>query len=317
MSCLEVMFPLYGPAQPYLAAAYSPYRQKVFYPKMQNASDSAGGSSSSFPGSGAGPGPVKEEERSPEKERERPPPEPQYLGARCVLFTYVPGDVGAVVDQHFSRALSQPSATAAPSPAPSPHPARTPRAAGPWRDGSFPMNQRSFPASFWNSAYQPAVPTALTVGAHPELPFAADPYGPGPLHGHLHQAAPEAWAHASHPAHHAAPHAHPPFALGAQGPAAYPSGRPATVHEVYGPHFDPRYSPLLLPGRPHRLPPAAGPAARSPPCELAKGEPPSGAWAAPGAAPFPGPAGDMGPSLGLGLDAGVQPQDKSKDLYWF
>jgi hypothetical protein len=169
------------------------------------------------------------------------------------------------------------------------------------------MSQRSFPASFWNSAYQAPVSTPLgspLTSAHSELPFAAaDPYSPAALHGHLHQGAADAWHHA-HP-HHAHPH-HPyalSSALGAQT-AAYP--RPSTVHEVYAPHFDPRYGPLLMPaasGRPARLAPASAPAP-SPPCELAtKGEQAGGAWASPGG-PFVSPAGDVTQGLGLGVDSG-------------
>lgn len=35
------------------------------------------------------------------------PAEAEYLSSRCVLFTYFQGDIGDVVDEHFSRALSQ------------------------------------------------------------------------------------------------------------------------------------------------------------------------------------------------------------------
>lgn len=38
------------------------------------------------------------------------PAEAEYLSSRCVLFTYFQGDIGDVVDEHFSRALSQSSA---------------------------------------------------------------------------------------------------------------------------------------------------------------------------------------------------------------
>ena len=37
------------------------------------------------------------------------PAEAEYLSSRCVLFTYFQGDIGDVVDEHFSRALSQSS----------------------------------------------------------------------------------------------------------------------------------------------------------------------------------------------------------------
>ncbi|KAM7119672.1 transcription cofactor vestigial-like protein 2 isoform 1-T1 [Ciconia maguari] len=308
MSCLDVMYQVYGPPQPYFAAAYSPYHQKLaFYSKMQEApeSGSSAGASSSFSSHPAAS--IKEEDCSPEKER---PPEAEYISSRCVLFTYFQGDISAVVDEHFSRALSQPSSFSLGS-------AKAARNAGSWRDGSFPMSQRSFPPSFWNSTYQPSsVPATLSsplaAAAHSELPFAAaDPYAPASLHGHLHQGGPEPWHHAHHHHHHH----HPPY-IGTQS-TAYP--RPATMHEVYGPHFDPRYGSLLVPTasvRPHRLTPASVPTPVSPPCELGKSEAgTTAAWTTPG--PFPNAGGDMAQSLGLNVDAGLQPQDKSKDLYWF
>ncbi|XP_053237737.1 discoidin, CUB and LCCL domain-containing protein 1-like isoform X5 [Podarcis raffonei] len=110
MSCLDVMYQVYGPPQPYFAAAYSPYHQKLaFYSKMQEAAESAstsGSSASSSFSSHTAPASIKEEECSPEKER---PPEAEVINSRCVLFTYFQGDISAVVDEHFSRALSQPS----------------------------------------------------------------------------------------------------------------------------------------------------------------------------------------------------------------
>ncbi|XP_032999558.1 transcription cofactor vestigial-like protein 2 isoform X1 [Lacerta agilis] len=313
MSCLDVMYQVYGPPQPYFAAAYSPYHQKLaFYSKMQEAAESAstsGSSASSSFSSHTAPASIKEEECSPEKER---PPEAEVISSRCVLFTYFQGDISAVVDEHFSRALSQPSSY---SPSSSSTKAAM-RSSSSWRDGSFPMSQRSFPPSFWNSTYQPSsVPASLgsplSATAHSELPFAtADPYSPGSLHSHLHQGPPEPW----HPAHHHHHHHHHPY-IGTQS-SAYP--RPTTVHEVYGPHFDPRYGSLLVPAasvRPHRLTPASVPTPVSPPCELGKSEPATSAWTTP--APFASPAGEMAQSLGLNVDTGLQPQDKSKDLYWF
>lgn len=42
--------------------------------------------------------------------KEVQPAEAEYLSSRCVVFTYFQGSIGDVVDEHFSRALSQPSA---------------------------------------------------------------------------------------------------------------------------------------------------------------------------------------------------------------
>ncbi|XP_015413271.1 PREDICTED: transcription cofactor vestigial-like protein 2 [Myotis davidii] len=131
MSCLDVMYQVYGPHQPYFATAYTPYHQKLaYYSKMQEAqecnaspSDSSGSGGSSF--SSQTPASIKEEEGSPEKER---PPEAEYINSRCVLFTYFQGDISSVVDEHFSRALSQPS-----SYSPSCTSGKVPRSSGPWR----------------------------------------------------------------------------------------------------------------------------------------------------------------------------------------
>ncbi|NXH14752.1 VGLL2 protein, partial [Bucco capensis] len=294
MSCLDVLYQVSGPPQPFIGGACSPYHHKLaFYSKMQEASESGTSASSSFSSHPAAS--IKEEDCSPEKER---PPEAEYISSRCVLFTYFQGDISAVVDEHFSRALSQPSSFSMGS-------AKAARNAGSLRDGSFPMSQRSFPPSFWNSTYQPSsVPatlsSSLAAAAHSELPFAAtaDPYVPVSLHGHLHQGGPEPWHHAHHHHHH---HHHPPY-IGTQS-TAYP--RPTTMHEVYGPHFDPRYGSLLVTTasvRPHRLTPASVPTPVSPPCELGKSEVgAAAAWTTPGS--FPTAAGDVAQSLSLNVDA--------------
>lgn len=44
-----------------------------------------------------------------EEDEKEQPAEMEYLNSRCVLFTYFQGDIGSVVDEHFSRALSQAS----------------------------------------------------------------------------------------------------------------------------------------------------------------------------------------------------------------
>ena len=49
----------------------------------------------------------EEEEEDEEEEEKDQPAEMEYLNSRCVLFTYFQGDIGSVVDEHFSRALGQ------------------------------------------------------------------------------------------------------------------------------------------------------------------------------------------------------------------
>lgn len=101
-----------------------PFLQKfAFYSKMQEAPESSSSASASSSFSSHPAASIKEEDCSPEKER---PPEAEYISSRCVLFTYFQGDISAVVDEHFSRALSQPSSFSLGS-------AKAARNAGSWR----------------------------------------------------------------------------------------------------------------------------------------------------------------------------------------
>lgn len=103
-------------------SVFFPSLQKLaFYSKMQEAPESGSSAGSSFSSHPAAS--IKEEDCSPEKER---PPEAEYISSRCVLFTYFQGDISAVVDEHFSRALSQPSSFSLGS-------AKAARNAGSWR----------------------------------------------------------------------------------------------------------------------------------------------------------------------------------------
>ncbi|XP_031656780.1 transcription cofactor vestigial-like protein 2a isoform X3 [Oncorhynchus kisutch] len=258
---------------------------------MQEAQESiSGGSSfSNLPGPT-----IKEEDCAREKDH---PPEAEYLNSRCVLFTYFHGDISSVVDEHFSRALSQPTSYV--------HGSASNKSA---RDGLFPMSQRSFPPSFWNSAYQPSSLSSALGSSYSDIPFPGDPYSSASLHSHLHQATPEPWHHSHH-------HHHSYSLGGAIGTQGSPYPRPS-MHEVYGTHFDPRYSSLLVPSvRPHRLPPSTVPGPSASPCDIGKSESASSAWT--GAFTGAGAGADISQSIGLNVDAGLQVQDKSKDLYWF
>ncbi|KAG7271882.1 hypothetical protein CRUP_036025 [Coryphaenoides rupestris] len=304
MSCLDVMYQVYGtPPQPYFAAACSPYHHQklAFYSKMQepqhdvSSSRSSGGSSGSS-GSFAHPPPgaasIKEEEddcgRDRDRDREPPPPEAEYLSARCVVFTYFQGDISAVVDQHFSRALgSHPSSSSSSS----------------YASSSSKWTLPNEPEKLSPVLLEQHLPVlgALRPGRAPRRALLPrDPYSAS-LHGHLHQPSPDvAW----HPSHHHHHHHHHPYslggAIGSQG-SGYP--RPG-VHEVYGAAFDPRYGSLLVPSvRPHhRLAPgSAVPGPSGSPCDLgAKGE--SG-----GASAWSGPFSGAGPDVAaLNMDTGTQ-----------
>lgn len=51
----------------------------------------------------------EDEDEDEDEEEKDQPAEMEYLNSRCVLFTYFQGDIGSVVDEHFSRALGQAS----------------------------------------------------------------------------------------------------------------------------------------------------------------------------------------------------------------
>ncbi|XP_041354418.1 transcription cofactor vestigial-like protein 2 [Gigantopelta aegis] len=101
MSCVDVMY------QPY-ASGFSYHRhtseppQAFGVPRMHEPLDLGSYSASTCTST---TGPVKEEE----EDKGSQPKETHYLNANCVLLTYFSGDTSSVVDEHFSRALSQTS----------------------------------------------------------------------------------------------------------------------------------------------------------------------------------------------------------------
>ncbi|KAG9349094.1 hypothetical protein JZ751_029414 [Albula glossodonta] len=180
--------------------------------------------------------------------KEAQPAEAEYLSSRCVLFTYFQGDIGDVVDEHFSRALNQPAVFAGNGSS-----SRTP-SRGLWRGGILSAGQcADFPSSLWNSGY-PAPTSPCISSIRPD-------FSPSPCY---HSAEQSAWVGPGLPRSSLAPLAPPPtppdiwpYSLGAQGSASY-----SNVHEVYphihpphsrhmvhhalGPTLDPRLTPLLL-----------------------------------------------------------------------
>ncbi|XP_059576599.1 transcription cofactor vestigial-like protein 3 isoform X4 [Alligator mississippiensis] len=126
-----------------------------------------------------------------EEDEKDQPAEMEYLNSRCVLFTYFQGDIGSVVDEHFSRALSQASSF-------NPETALSKSKAGLsplWRESSTISSQRSsFPTSFWTGSYQPPPPPCLS-GAHPDFSVTASSTFP--------TADPSSWP--GHSLHHTAP----------------------------------------------------------------------------------------------------------------
>ncbi|KAJ2946810.1 hypothetical protein O0L34_g16132 [Tuta absoluta] len=146
-----------------------------------------------------------------------------YVSANCVVFTHYSGDVAAVVDEHFAKALSidKPKDT-------------------------VPMVSRNLPASFFNAAAPAGVPSTACAGV--------DLYDYDPWHQHY-----SGYGHAAHrhaAEYHAAAQAHHNMAAAAGygglllGRGALPQYKP--VEWSQPPHLDPAacapYSYPAVPG---------------------------------------------------------------------
>ncbi|XP_067862827.1 transcription cofactor vestigial-like protein 2b isoform X2 [Heptranchias perlo] len=239
MSCLDVMYHTYGAHHPYFTttAAYATHCPQTLsvYPRVQEVAMEV------IPGSAPHPPAPSKEDALREKER----PEAEYINSKCVLFTYFNGDISSVVDEHFTRALSNYN--------PESRSCKPRRGSTGSSEGPSSLTQRNFPASFWDSNYQaPPAPASASASAasssslsspHSELHFAStEPY-PAALHPHLAQP-PEHW--------------HYPLG-GPLSPQSSAYHHPRTIHELYplNPNLDPRYSSLLVPAlRSSRLQPA-------------------------------------------------------------
>ncbi|XP_072850113.2 transcription cofactor vestigial-like protein 3 isoform X2 [Pogona vitticeps] len=244
-----------------------------------------------------------------EEDEKDQPTEMEYLNSRCVLFTYFQGDIGSVVDEHFSRALNQASSL-------DPEAAISKSKTGLnslWRENSTITSQRSgFPASFWTSSYQTPPPPCLS-GVHHDFPVTAP--------GTFSTGDPSSWP--GHALHQTAPPPPPSMSESWHYPlASQVSSSYGHMHDVYmhhhhphahmhhhpTSHLDPRYRPLLMPSVcTGKIPP--------PQCDAAKTDPSAvtsatSAWA--GA--FHGTV-DIVPTFGF--DTGIQHQDKTKEAAWF
>uniref|UniRef100_A0A8C7XFE0 Vestigial-like family member 3 n=1 Tax=Oryzias sinensis TaxID=183150 RepID=A0A8C7XFE0_9TELE len=278
MSCLDVMFHQNYGAHYFPAAAYKttyhnhhPQQQQRklnVYSKMQECMEQQqqGGGRGMLPrdqGLLEGSAVAELGNMSPttlELKDSCQPAEAEYLSSRCVLFTYFQGDIGDVVDEHFSRALSQSSTFSSET-----KPIRTTQpsaAANLWKDGDSRSDGQG--SSAWNNTFtsqsSSCLPT-VSISLHPEVSSSPVPFSPpdGALWaGHvlsqasLPSAAPfsESWT----------------YSLSPQNTSAY-----SNVHDVYHPHvrshihtrhhhsmlhtysphsptLDPRFNALLLPG---------------------------------------------------------------------
>ncbi|NXU05403.1 VGLL3 protein, partial [Buphagus erythrorhynchus] len=210
-----------------------------------------------------------------EEDEKDQPAEMEYLNSRCVLFTYFQGDIGSVVDEHFSRALSQASSFSSETALSKSKAGLNPL----WRESSTISSQRSgFPTSFWTSSYQHPPPPPCLSGAHPDFPVTApgtfptpDPSSSWPGHA-LHQSGPPPAPAASEPWHYplAASQVSPPY---------------AHLHDVLVPRRPPgapghpaaRYGSLLLPPvRAPRIPAPQSDGAKADPAAVTSA---TSAWA--------------------------------------
>ncbi|KAM4731498.1 transcription cofactor vestigial-like protein 3 [Anableps anableps] len=286
MSCLDVMYhQSYGahylPAAAYKATYYNHHQQQQqrklsAYNRMQECMEQqqplhGGGRGMLQRNQGLQQGPAatiaESGRRSPaesELKDSTQPAEAEYLSSRCVLFTYFQGDIGDVVDEHFSRALSQSSSFSTES-----KPIRVTQATATptnnlWKDGgSHPDGQGTSP---WSSPFPHQANSCLpsvSVSVHPD--FSSSPVSFSHPDGALW--ASHVLSQASIPSPASLPDSWT-YSLSPQSTSGYPN-----VHDVYHSHprshphihtrhhhsmlhsypshspaLDPRLNALLLPG---------------------------------------------------------------------
>ncbi|OWF41340.1 transcription cofactor vestigial-like protein 2 [Mizuhopecten yessoensis] len=147
MSCTDLMYQFYPP---YFSHKTTPSENGKLTNPVPYESQHV-----TAPGSYCCPGDVRHTKiRDTDPTSDIPDPESQpkgsqYFNANCVLLTYFNGDTATNVDEHFSRALSQPSSFTLEK-----------NGSQNLRRSDTPlMCQRKLPPSFWNSAYQPPRPS--------------------------------------------------------------------------------------------------------------------------------------------------------------
>ncbi|KAJ3591716.1 hypothetical protein NHX12_006848 [Muraenolepis orangiensis] len=229
------------------------------------------------------------------------PAEAEYLSARCVLFTYFQGSIGDVVDEHFSRALSQSGAfsrEAKPLLRVTQQQLSPPLPGTLWKEGaSLSEGQCSpiVPPNMWSSSAYPSqagpcLPSS-SISVHPDFSCAGSPLPFHPVDGAL-------WP--GHTLSQAGlPDSHSSWAYGLNpGQSGVGSGSYPQIHDIYPHHvhshhahrfphahmlhsfpshgaaatLDPRFGPLLLPGARQRACGSEGPGSPPPLCEGVKTE---------------------------------------------
>ncbi|XP_076834697.1 transcription cofactor vestigial-like protein 2b isoform X2 [Brachyhypopomus gauderio] len=223
MSCLDVMHPVYGHYAPHTSASPAfisslPTPSAVRNPSslLRDLMDTSGTEGVSVMGASPISGPLSSPAPAcpPGGQDKRETGQAECLSSRCVLFTYYQGDIGSVVDEHFSRALGSCGE------------GEDKRRCVPSTEAPSSSSRRSFPPSFWDSNY-PSPPGRSRCEALATPTCSVDPYAQA-----LHSALPH-------------PHAHPSDSWGYPQNQAY--GPPRPLHELYSPPgLEPHYSPLLM-----------------------------------------------------------------------
>ncbi|TNN03155.1 hypothetical protein fugu_000184 [Takifugu bimaculatus] len=333
MSCLDVMYHQsyaahYLPAAAYKATCYNHHQQQQqrrlsVYSKMQECYEQqqqTGGRGmpsrdQAALGAPSGRTPTPESEQKDSTQ----PTETEYLGSRCVLFTYFQGEIGDVVDEHFSRALSQSSTFS--SDTKQIRVSQPSASNGPWKD----CGSEAQSAPVWNGAY-PAQSSSCLPSLHPD--FTPSPVSFNHPDGTLWadhvltqgslpppSTLPDSWA----------------YSLNSQSSSGYPG-----VHNIYHPHphlhsrhhhpmlhsypthspaLDPRFSPLLLPSIRNQN--QASASAGSPPhSEGVKTEMDSSGNSPLSATSVTWTPPALHGSLDM-YDSAVDPQTKAKAAVWF
>ncbi|KAJ0005879.1 hypothetical protein NQD34_015773 [Periophthalmus magnuspinnatus] len=279
MSCLDVMYhQSYGahylPAAAYKATYYNHQQQQrklSVYNKMQECMEQQSiGSRAMLPHNLHRQASIRRSPLDTDLKDSNQPAEAEYLSARCVLFTYFRGEIGDVVDEHFSRALSQASSFSSESkplqvtqPTPS-------TSSGAWKDGSSPLESPTH--SGWTSS----CPSQSSIPVHPDFSSSPISFPPeGPLWtGHVFSQSSlpppppppttlaDSWSYSLNPqtsssypnvqdVYHTHSHSN---TMHSRHPHHHPMLHPYPAHTST---IDPRFSPLLLPSVRNQSQPSA------------------------------------------------------------
>ncbi|OWF41339.1 transcription cofactor vestigial-like protein 2 isoform X1 [Mizuhopecten yessoensis] len=162
-NCADMMYPLYPPYFPHKTSTndISKYGSTGSVPVYDHASTAY----PSIPESVNTNVTRNADVGSANIDMEAQPKASHYVNPNCVLLNYFTGDTATVVDEHFSRALSQPSSFTAD------------RGTTPLRKTDKPlMCHRKLPPSFWNSTYRPPATTNPLGPSGGGLDYSRDTY---------------------------------------------------------------------------------------------------------------------------------------------